>query len=310
MSEEKEGLVVWGANNIFEIYDGTDYYECRFKGKVLKTDSDEYNPLAPGDRVVFTPDNDHKGNGSILSRVERKNGLTRWNKKKGSPQIFAANIDNAVIVSSADFPPFRPRFIDRVLVSLPPNCKPIVLLNKCDFPVTEEMLRRLEVYEQIGVSVYQVSALDRCSLDPVIEVLKDKTSVFIGQSGVGKSTLLNLLFPDALSKTGEISQKFNRGRHTTTLAQLYIAPHFTVIDTPGIREIEVYGIELYDLSHYFPEFAPFSEHCQFGGRCLHETEPGCKVVQAATSGEIHEDRYQSYLNLLENIRMEQQFKYK
>jgi ribosome biogenesis GTPase / thiamine phosphate phosphatase len=297
------GKIRFGINNIYTVSTGEGELECRIKGKILKGDVKEYNPLAPGDIVQVEPDLNNYGNGMIVRRLERQNLFSRWNKKRNSPQVIAANIDLVICVTSPVSPPFRPRFIDRVLVAAEhADIRSLILLNKSDQYVSPDIEERLAVYLSQGYPVMRCSAL----YDPDIESLRSeimgKTSLFFGQSGVGKSSLLNRLNPDFNQKTGEISAKFNRGKHTTCYSILFQNEQTAYIDTPGIREIDMYGIDPGELHAFFPEFLPLIEECDYPG-CSHIHEPGCAVIKALKNGQIHFDRYDSYTRIYQEICM-------
>lgn len=284
------GTVLWGVNNIYTVLEGERSVECRIKGKILKDAVGAYNPLAPGDRVDFSINDD--GSGSILSRFERRNAFIRFNKKRRAPQTVAANVDLVVCVCSPANPPFRPRFIDRVTVAAL-GIPILILVNKIDLGMDETVARRLAVFSELGFGVESCSAKSGAGLDRLREAIDGKQTVFVGQSGVGKSTVLNALAPGAGQKVGEVSTKYDRGRHTTTFGVVVPWDGGTIIDTPGIREIEIAGIDRRDLMFYFPEFEPYIPECRLRN-CRHVHEPGCAVERAVEQGDIHPDRFESY----------------
>jgi ribosome biogenesis GTPase len=291
------GRVLYGINNIYTVETETGVLlECRIKGKVLKSEQ-AYNPLSPIDRVEIDTAGAAAGQGLITGRLPRSNDLTRWNRKRQAPQVLAANVDRCICILSPENPPFRPRFADRVLVSAMRTEIPVtVLLNKIDLGAGKGIEERLELFSALGCGVIVSSAETGEGLDEIRKTLEGRTTVFLGQSGVGKSTLVNRLIPGANRRTRDISGKYNRGRHTTVYALLLRGEGFEIIDTPGIREIEVYGIESAGLEGYFPDFAPFREECRFPG-CTHLHEPDCGVIRAVGNGEVHPDRYESYMRI-------------
>ena len=301
-----KGRVLWGANNIFCVLtEAGDEIECRFKGKLLKTEEEHHNPLAPGDLVLFDEDC------LIIERCARENSFRRWNKKHRSLQTIAANIQRACVVSSVGSPPFRPRFVDRAVIAAAYDEIPVtIIVNKAELLVRDEEYRRFEVWEEQGVEVLLISVLRETGLDLVADLVRGKTTAFLGQSGVGKSSLLNALMPDLNSRIGAVSEKYQRGRHTTTLARAYPQADggAFLIDTPGVRELDLSFIHPQDLQFYFKEFAAFRELCPLSG-CSHDHEPDCKVVEAFESDEIHPDRYESYLRILEEIRFARKGRY-
>jgi len=296
------GLILQGINNIYLVKTEDGILECRIKGKILGGDKTEYNPLAPGDRVEIEADADHAGCGQIISRYSRSSHLGRWNKKRRCDQVLAANLDYAVCVLSPDSPPFRPRFADRVLLACEiGGVQPLIVMNKIDQGISERVRERLDDFERIGYPVLYCSALTGDGLEKLDRKLEGRMTAFTGQSGVGKSSLLNALIPGIDLRTGGITDKYNRGKHTTCFAlALEKGPDTWVVDTPGIREIEVAGIEPEELSHYFPEMEPLINECGFSG-CTHNHEPDCAVQAALERGEIHTDRFNSYLALLESL---------
>jgi ribosome biogenesis GTPase len=297
------GVVLHGANNIFFVRSrAAAVFECRIKGKILKNAGRDYNPLAAGDEVCFLPDAARSGAGVLLSRLERKNAFLRWNKKGRSPQTIAANVDLLVCVASPASPPFRPRFLDRVLVAARLSGIPaIVCLNKSDQAAPELVGQRLGGYEAQGIrTLHSCAAPGKTDTVGLEDAIRGKRAVFVGQSGVGKTSLLNALC-GAKGKVGEISEKYNRGRHTTVLACLETWGGGEIIDTPGIREFEICGIASRDLRFFFPEFEGFAPGCRLGGGCTHTHEPGCAVREAAENQKILFDRYESYCRIYEEL---------
>ena len=218
-----KGLVLKGSNNIFyvECEDGK-FRNCSIKGKVLKDSALYYNPLAAGDFVNLEPDTHSDDEGLITGLIERKNSFLRLNQKLNMPQLLAANIDLLVCVVSAANPPFRPRFVDRVLVQAEIQKIPVlIVINKCDLKISADVKERIEDWKRLGSKNLEVSAKEGRGMDNLIESLSAKTSALVGQSGVGKSTLLNFIAPDLNLKTSAISDKYDRGTHTTTQGEYF-----------------------------------------------------------------------------------------
>jgi ribosome biogenesis GTPase len=282
--------------------------ECRIKGKVLKGMEGFYNPLAPGDRVIVEQNPDEPGAALVLAVEERKNLFARFNQKGRKPQILAANIDLVVCVTSPVSPPFRPRFIDRVLVQAEVSgVRAVVLCNKYDLcngdPDLEE---RLEDYRRIGYGVLRVSAKTGLGIGELRETAGGKTAALIGQSGVGKSSLINALAPSFNLKTGALNEKYDRGSHTTSLSVMFELPEdgekkSFVIDTPGIRRMVPWMPGQEELASCMKEFAPLVGRCSYGLSCSHRTEPGCKILEAVSAGVIHEDRYESFIRIQDEL---------
>ncbi len=296
-----KALVLSGTNNLFTLdcEDGS-LRLCGIKGKRIKDLSGTYNSLAAGDFVELEPDPDRADRGMILSMLPRRNVYGRFNEKGRSAQAIAANIDLVVCVSSPKLPPFRPRFVDRVAVLAEAAHVPLlIVLNKTDLGVEEEVVERLDEYRKLGYDTILVSAAAGEGIEELRGRVEGLISVFTGQSGVGKSSLLNRLDPSIERMTGEVSEKFERGKHTTTMARLYPlgAGGTKIIDTPGVRRLALRGIEPDSLVAYFPELAKLAPLCGFGLSCTHEDEEGCRIVQAVESDEIHYDRYESYLRI-------------
>lgn len=298
-----QGIVLRSINNIYTVRtEAGELYNCRIKGKHLNTAVGEYNPIVVGDRVEFTPSSNgsegQMGEGLVTERMERKGVFARWNAKKQLNQIICVNMDVVVCVCSIESPPFRPRFIDRVLAC----CRKvpvIIVLNKCDILLTEDEAERFGLYRKLGYETLAVSATTGENMESLVERLQGKTAAFVGQSGVGKSSLVNRLLGTS-QRVGEISEKYNRGKHTTNYALMLDGPGFTLIDTPGFREISVPHDDPHLVSQAFPEFVKASSKCAFSS-CLHVNEPGCEVLRLLEKGKIDADRYESYLGILQSL---------
>ncbi|MDC7222734.1 MAG: ribosome small subunit-dependent GTPase A [Spirochaetales bacterium] len=304
-----EGIVYTGINNIYTVKEerSGEIFQCRIKGKVLRGEDGEfirnvYNPLAPGDRVVFEEDPNHPGQGMISLRHERKNWFCRLNQKRRSPQYIAANLDLVLCFTSVKNPPFRPRFLDRVLIAAElGGVKAAVVVNKTDLGIEAETEERLSHYRSMGLDIFLCSAATGVGLEELNRFVGTSRVAVFGQSGVGKSTLLNALEPGIGLKTSELSDKYDRGKHTTNYSLMIDrAQGGQIIDTPGIRQLFLWGLEKEELGHYFSEMEPYWRDCRFSG-CTHRNEPGCRVREAVEEGTIHRDRYESYLRLYEDL---------
>ena len=216
------GEVVIGINNIYTVRllppdDGMR--QCRIGGKVLQGDERVHNPIAVGDRVFVDADPLSREVGWITGRGERSGTLIRYNKKRRAPQVLAANVDLLICVSSARHPPFRPRFLDRLLVGGETGgVEPVIFVNKCDLGVGRSAGERIDDYRRMGYGVLNGSAVSGEGIDRLHDLLRGRTSVMIGQSGVGKSSVLNRLEPSLRLRVGDLSAKFDRGAHTTNFA--------------------------------------------------------------------------------------------
>lgn len=293
--EERNGIVLQGINNIYLVRaDDARTYQCRIKGKTLSVSENEYNPLAPGDAVTIQIHDD--GHGLVVARLERSNSFVRWNAKRDLPQTIAANVDDLYCVTSTRFPSFRPRFIDRVCVCAK-EIPVTILVNKWDLGADEEVVNYLAQYRAVGYEVLEVSAFDTEQMKRLKNRMKGKVVVFFGQSGVGKSTLINKLIPEANQRTGEISDRYDRGRHTTNFAKWIEDDEAVIIDTPGVREIEIPIMDPYEIGLYFPEISRLQDGCKYSP-CMHIEEPDCAVRDAVRNGLVTKERYESYAKLV------------
>jgi ribosome biogenesis GTPase len=306
-----EGLVLGGTNNQFEVEcaDGKTRL-CSIKGKVLRESEGYYNPLAPGDRASILADDHDDARGQIVSLVPRKNHFVRFNQKGNAPQLLAANLDFVIIVTTPDEPPFRPRFVDRALIQADAeHIAPIVLLNKSDLGTGKDSDIDMRLYDwaRLGYEVMTVSAKTGDGMDEFAKRIEGKLSAFVGQSGVGKSSLLNALDARLALRTGGLSEKYGRGTHTTTKGMLFHLPPgesgecASVIDTPGVRRFILHDITAKDLALYFREMEPLVGSCSWGASCSHLHEPGCKILEAVYAGIINEQRYESWQRIREEI---------
>ncbi|MCL2791930.1 MAG: ribosome small subunit-dependent GTPase A [Spirochaetaceae bacterium] len=292
-----KGQILFGINNIYTVSVDNKLYQCRIKGKILKQSDGLYNPLTAGDIVDIEPDSLSSGHGTITSLYERKNVFTRWNRKRMSLQLMAANIDILFAITTPNEPPFRPRFLDRMLLSEEENYEKIIIMNKADISPSPDVEERIADYNRIGIKVIKSSAVTLEGIEEIKNLMEGKYCVFAGQSGVGKSTLINIIMGNNIQKTGEISYKYCRGRHTTNYSVLIpYKDNGGIIDTPGIREIFIEKVVPEKLGFMFTEFREFIKLCEFIG-CSHIEETGCGVKHGVENGLIHEDRYRTYLKL-------------
>lgn len=291
-----------------------DLIRCSVKGKFkldfqLKKDKLYKTDFAiTGDFVEFELNNDNTG--VIYKIFPRKNYISRKAPKiKGSSyrgerleQVGVANIDQMFIISSFVNPLFNNKVIDRFLVMAESaNCLPIIILNKIDLDTNNDIEPWVDLYTKIGYNVIPTSTKSGLNIDAIKQLLPGKKSFFWGHSGVGKSSILNSIFPKLKLTTNTISTSNSKGKHTTvTTFMVKVAENTYVIDSPGIREIDPYGIRKEDLGYYFIEFKEFINQCKFN-TCTHQHEPGCAVINAVENELISDYRYDSYLRMLETV---------
>ena len=279
---------------------------CKIKGKFRIQDIKSTNPVAVGDHVEFSISEENDAQtGLITNIIERKNYIIRksTNLSKQS-HIIASNIDQAFLVVTVNFPVTTSTFIDRFLASAEAyriSC--ILIFNKIDRysqTQTEHMESLISVYSEIGYRCLKISARKNIGIDELQELMKNKTNVFSGHSGVGKSTIINTIQPGLNLKTKEISDSHFSGKHTTTFSEMFELDFGGfIIDTPGIKGFGMLEMESWEISHYFPEMFKLLDGCQYYN-CSHTHEPGCAVKNAVAEGKIAKSRYVSYLGLLED----------
>jgi ribosome biogenesis GTPase len=300
--------VLSGRNNIFRVRDDDSEYLCRIKGKSLKLEERAYNPLAPGDLVVLESIDYEHGEAVIAERLPRRNEFARLNLKRETPQTLGANIDLVVAVMSATLPAFRPAFVDRVLATAHFfEIEAALVITKADRDEAGAAVRAAE-FERIG---YPVALLDLDTterLERLRTLLAGKRSLLVGQSGVGKSTLLNRLAGREVQRVGSISDRYNRGTHTTNAGVLQTIGEAELIDTPGIREIDCSLIPHDQLDLHYIDLYPALTECAMRD-CTHLHEPECAVMAAVERGVISARRYESYAKLYEDVRLAQEDRY-
>lgn len=299
------GLVIKNTGSWYLVRtdDGRDV-ECKVKGTFRLKGIRSTNPVAVGDRVRIT--GNPGGTAFITDIEERKNYIIRRasNLSKQS-HILAANLDQCMLVATVNYPETSTTFIDRFLATAEAYRIPtLILFNKIDL-YDEDDTRYLDglvhLYTTIGYPCIKVSALDGRGLDEVKDKLRGAITLFSGNSGVGKSTLLNALLPGTDARTGEISQAHNKGMHTTTFSEMYPVDDAGgyLIDTPGIKGFGTFDMEVEEIGHYFPEIFEASADCKYGN-CTHRQEPGCAVLRAVEEHRISQSRYASYLSMLDD----------
>ncbi|MEM1137455.1 MAG: ribosome small subunit-dependent GTPase A [Bacteroidota bacterium] len=300
------GRVVRSTGSWYDILaESGKVYKGRLRGKFKLKELKVTNPIAVGDRVAFIEENSLENTVIIHDIEDRDNYIIRQSThKKGHKHIIAANVDLAVLIATIVLPKTSLGFIDRFLVSCEsfhvPAC---IIFNKSDLLTNEgkEYLTYLNgLYKELGYEVLSLSALYDDNLLEVKKLLGNKKNLIAGHSGVGKSTLINRLVPKAVQKTAEISSFANKGVHTTTYAEMFqMDSQSFLIDTPGIKEFGILGLEEYEVAYFFPEIRDASESCKYYN-CTHAHEPGCAVLEAVEAEEIAVSRYRSYLSILGN----------
>jgi ribosome biogenesis GTPase len=281
-------------------------FNARILGKFKMDDLTSTNPVAVGDVVNIETENEQEGSVTITAIENRKNYITRTSPaNKHKHHIIASNLDQSLLFATLKEPKTSLGFIDRFLITSEAYHIPsIIVFNKSDLYKAKEKEKFAaikEMYEQIGYKVMSMSIEKNQGVEEVKALLKDKTTLLSGHSGVGKSSFINIIFPELTLRTQDVSGWSGKGLHTTTFAEMYNLPlGGRIIDTPGIRELGLVDIPKKELSHYFPEMRSIINDCQFNN-CIHMNEPGCAVKAAVQKGIINPERYVSYCNILDKI---------
>ncbi|HAS60895.1 MAG TPA: ribosome small subunit-dependent GTPase A [Algoriphagus sp.] len=299
-----KGRVIKSTGSWYTVQVDLEMIQARLKGKFKQDELKLTNPIAVGDWVGLDLE-EGQATGVIREIFPRENYVIRKStRKQHFSHIIASNLDQAMLVITMKNPRTSLGFIDRFLVSTESFRIPAILVvNKMDLMEGEDAQDWLqdihEIYEPLGYPVVEVSALENQQLkDLLIPHLRGKSTLISGHSGVGKSTLLNRLIPDARQETKEVSGYSSKGVHTTTFAEMFFLKEGgDLIDTPGIKEFGILEIEEYELSHYFPEMRAHLGECKYNN-CQHVNEPGCKILKQLEEGYIHPYRYESYVNIL------------
>ena len=298
-----EGIVYKSTGSWYLVKSENKFFECRIKGKIRLKDISTTNPIAVGDRVKFELEIDGKG---IISDILRRENYIIRKSVNLSKQyhIIASNIDISVLVVTLNNPVTSTNFIDRFLVSCQAYDIPVIIaFNKKDTYIDKESIeikKLIDMYKLIGYKCELISAKYGDGVDEIIRLIKNKTCIISGHSGVGKSTLINSISPNLKLKTKEISSSHKQGKHTTTYAEMYdLDSEIKIIDTPGIRGFGLVEITKYELGDFFPEFFEAKQKCKFKN-CLHLDEPDCNVKNKIKQGKIFESRYNTYLDMLKD----------
>ena len=283
-----------GLTSLVETDNG-ERYECTVRGVVRELARDVRNAVVTGDRVLFLPTSADEG---VIERIEARQGVIA-RQQHGREHILVANVEQVLVVASVADPPLKPGLIDRLLISAEKGgVRAIVCLNKCDLIDPADLQPFAGEYAQLGYDVVLTSATDGRGLEPLRRLLAGRETVIAGQSGVGKSSLLNALDPQLNLQTGTVSDWTRKGKHTTRRAVLYrLGRDAWIADTPGIRQFDLWDVDREEVEGYFREFRPFVPLCKFPN-CLHMTEDGCGIKRAVTRGLISARRYESYLRIV------------
>jgi len=298
------GLVIKNTGSWYLVKtDDGRYVECKIKGNFRLKGIKSTNPVVVGDYVQIVDNND---NAAFITEIEdRKNYIVRRasNLSKQS-HILAANLDQCMLLVTVNYPETSTIFIDRFLASAEAYRVPVKLIfNKVDKYSQDEvnyMDALINLYKNIGYECFKISAKENIGLDEINRELNGKVTLLSGNSGVGKSTLINAILPEESQKTREISVMHNKGMHTTTYSEMFpVDGEGYIIDTPGIKGFGSFDMDEEEMSHYFKEIFKFSVDCKYGN-CTHRHEPGCAVIKAVEDNYISQSRYNSYLNMLED----------
>jgi ribosome biogenesis GTPase len=297
----REGKVLKVTRKTYGVSIDKKVIPCVVRGKLAVEDS-EYNSVRAGDNVLVSMESENEG--VIQEILPRRSQLSRIIESRAYKEhIIATNVDQILIIMSTQKPSFKSGLIDRYLVIAEKNqIKAIVCINKIDLSSKKNFKIYVEEYTRLGYPTFITSALTGEGIDEVVNELKKKVTLFVGHSGVGKSSLINAIEPDTEIKTQGISLKTNKGQHTTSSVQFFpLSFGGFVGDTPGIRELGLWDILKKDLKEYYIEFHQYIDQCQFLN-CMHVQEPGCAVKIAAGKNEIFKERYQNYLNIYGSLK--------
>lgn len=303
----KKGLVVRSTGMWNEVQtEAKETYNCRIVGKFRLQGMKLTNPVAVGDLVDFVVESGNEKTGVIQKIHNRVNYVVRQSpRKKHYLHLIASNIDQAVLIVTINYPNLKQGFIDRFLLMTEPyNIPVIIVFNKSDLYDEGDLnvfSNLKHIYEKIGYKCLLTSAVSGEGTPDLLKELKDQTSLIAGQSGVGKSTLINAIQPGLELKTQLLSNYTGKGQHTTTFAELFrLDGGGSIIDTPGIKSLSFNNLNVLDVAHNFRDFFEFSSQCRYSN-CTHRNEPACVVKDGVEQGEISELRYMNYLQILEEI---------
>lgn len=303
----QKGVVIRSTGSWYQVrLENGDQWDCRIIGKFRLQGMKVTNPVAVGDEVEFEIEDEVEGTGTIKKILPRRNYVVRQSpRKKHFLHLLASNVDQAIVIVTVVSPKLKQGFIDRFLLMTEPyNIPTIIVFNKADVYNEEDILifeYLKSIYEKIGYPTLLVSALEKEGTEELKKLLKDKVTLVSGQSGVGKSTLVNAIHPHLEIRTEELSDYSGKGQHTTTFAEMHVLEFGgAIIDSPGIKTLSFNHLEPMDVAHNFREIFEMSEHCRFNN-CTHRNEPQCAVKEAVEEEEISQLRYLNYLQLIEEM---------
>jgi ribosome biogenesis GTPase len=297
---QTEGIVISSTGSWYEVATEAGVLNCRIRGRLRLKGIRSTNPVVVGDRVIVEPDGESS---VIVGIIPRRNYIIRRasNLSKES-HIIAANLDQALLIVTLHSPTTPREFVDRFLVTCEAYKVPVtIVLGKADILSAEHADEAEEftaIYEDAGYRVMRLSSITGEGIEEIRAMLRDRTTLVAGNSGVGKSTLVGSIDPSLDIRTGEISESHHKGKHTTTFSTMYALEGGYIIDTPGIKGFGLIDIEGRELCRYFPEMMRLSPSCRFYN-CTHTHEPGCAVTEAVKEGRVAWSRYDSYLKILD-----------
>ncbi len=285
-----QGKIIKGIGGFYYVYYKERIYECKAKGLFRK---DKIKPLV-GDNAEFEILDGEKATGNVTGICPRKSLLVR-------PAV--ANVDQALVIFAAAVPAPNLNLLDRFLLMMGSRqIETVICFNKLDMVTDDKISELLEIYRQCDNKAFAISSREDVGMEKVFQVLEGKTTVLAGPSGVGKSSVVNHLYPMAKMETGAVSEKIGRGKHTTRHSELFtIGKDTFIMDTPGFSTLEIPDIEKENLKQYFTEFHTYEEKCKFTG-CMHIHEPDCEVKRQVELGNINNIRYQNYLQMYEELK--------
>ena len=305
--QREQGKVIRARSGFYDVQHGELVLRCTLRGTLKRSRKSEAgrrlfaDPVAVGDQVIFTQIDAEEGVIEEIGPRQTKFSRRYAGRHEDIEQIIVANAHQVLAVVSTLMPPLNYRTLDRFLILAEAGeMQAIICVNKMDLIGTDQrnlLTQNFNIYQNLGYQVIFTSIEEHSSIETLKEILIDKFTVIVGASGVGKSSLLNSIQPDLMLRTKEVGEKTRKGRHTTTLVEMFTLDiGGEVADTPGIREVGLWGVDTDNLEYYFPEMEPFINTCKYND-CAHVKEDDCAIQSAVESGEIHPERYRSYVVL-------------